>query len=162
MCGAGHDLEELALQVRVQGLHGVGQPVEQGEALHGYENGVGGPALEQGWKKPEFFLNKKTSPVGFLVFLVFFSFFLFFFGFFYIFAQKREFLGFFSFKNTFRCIETLNYLITLTNVPLSPNICIVYVLFVHLKSVSKRNVCTIFIKNKKNQENPKNTLSGFF
>jgi hypothetical protein len=31
------------------------------------------------------------------------------FGFFYIFAQKREFFGVFSFKNTFRCIQTLNY-----------------------------------------------------
>jgi hypothetical protein len=30
------------------------------------------------------------------------------FWFFYIFAQKREFLGLFSFKNTFRCIQTLN------------------------------------------------------
>jgi hypothetical protein len=28
---------------------------------------------------------------------------------FFIFAQKREFLGFFSFKNTFKCIQTLNY-----------------------------------------------------
>ncbi len=36
--------------------------------------------------------------------------------FFFIFAQKRELLGFFSFKNTFRCIQTLNYnQITLTN-----------------------------------------------
>ncbi len=30
-------------------------------------------------------------------------------GFFYIFVKKREFLGFFSFKNTFRCTQTLNY-----------------------------------------------------
>ncbi len=51
-------------------------------------------------------------------------FFCFFFGFFWVFrflgffgvflvlfyiAQNREFLGFFSFKNTFRCIQTLNY-----------------------------------------------------
>ncbi len=46
--------------------------------------------------------------LGFLRFFGFFVFFCFF-WFFYIFAQKREFLGFFSFKNTFRCIQTLNY-----------------------------------------------------
>ncbi len=44
----------------------------------------------QGWKKP--------SPVGFFCFL-----------FFYIFAQKREFFGFFQFQEYFRCIQTLNY-----------------------------------------------------
>jgi hypothetical protein len=42
---------------------------------------------------------------------------------------------------------------------------IVYVLFVHKKSVSKRKVCIIFIK-KKNLKNPKKTkkpiLMGFF
>jgi hypothetical protein len=47
-------------------------------------------ATRQGWKKTR--VKKKTSPVVF----------------FYIFAQKREFLGFSSFKNTFRCIQTLN------------------------------------------------------
>ncbi len=58
--------------------------------------------LHQGWKKPGFL--KKNSPVGFFGF--FFCFFFGFFGFFiYIFAQKREFLGFFSFKNTFMCIQ---------------------------------------------------------
>jgi hypothetical protein len=31
------------------------------------------------------------------------------FGFSSIFAQKREFLGFFSLKNTLWCIQTLNY-----------------------------------------------------
>jgi hypothetical protein len=46
--------------------------------------------LLSGLEKPEF--RKKPSTVVF-----------------YIFAQKREFLGFFSFKNTFRCIQTLNY-----------------------------------------------------
>ncbi len=61
---------------------------------------------KQGWKKPGFFF--KTQPSGFFGFL-FFSVF----GFFYIFAQKREFLGFFCFKNIFRCIQTLN-MITLT------------------------------------------------
>jgi hypothetical protein len=45
------------------------------------------------------FLIKKTRPVGFFVFLGF-LFFLFF-GFFYIFAQKREFLGFFKFQEYF-------------------------------------------------------------
>jgi uncharacterized membrane protein YfcA len=44
---------------------------------------------------------------------------------------------------------------------------IVYVLFVHKKSVSKRKVCIIFIKNKKFKKNPKKTflvvfLGGFF
>jgi hypothetical protein len=45
---------------------------------------------------------EKTQPSGF--FWVFF--FLFFLG---CFIQKREFLDFFSFKNTFRCFQTLNY-----------------------------------------------------
>ncbi len=58
--------------------------------------------IETGLKKTGF--KKKTSPVGFL----FLQDFWFFFGFLYIFAQKREFQGFFSFKNTFRCIQTLN------------------------------------------------------
>jgi hypothetical protein len=46
---------------------------------------------------------KKNQPsVFFWVFWVFL-------GFSYIFAQKRDFLGFFfSFMNTFRCIQTLN------------------------------------------------------
>jgi hypothetical protein len=48
---------------------------------------------------------KKNQPSVFLVFLGFWIFFCFF----YIFAQKIEFLRFFSFKNTFRCIQTLNY-----------------------------------------------------
>jgi uncharacterized membrane protein YfcA len=44
---------------------------------------------------------------------------------------------------------------------------IVYVLFVHKKSVSKRKVCIIFIKNKKFKKNQKKTflvgfLGGFF
>ncbi len=40
---------------------------------------------------------------------------------------------------------------------------IVYVLFVHKKSVSKRKVCIIFIKNKKNYKKPKKKhFSGFF
>jgi hypothetical protein len=43
---------------------------------------------------------------------------------------------------------------------------IVYVLFVHKKSVSKRKVCIIFIKNKKNKKIKKNILvvflGGFF
>jgi hypothetical protein len=43
-------------------------------------------------------VKKKTSPVGFVE--VFFCFFL------YIFAQKREFLGFFQFQEYF---QTLNY-----------------------------------------------------
>jgi hypothetical protein len=39
---------------------------------------------------------------------------------------------------------------------------IVYVLFVHKKSVSKRKVCIIFIKNlKKNKKTKKNIFSGF-
>jgi hypothetical protein len=62
-------------------------------------------AFRQGWKKPGFL--KKNQPSGFFFFgflwffCVFFCFFgvfgvfLGFLGFFYIFAQKREFLGFF-------------------------------------------------------------------
>jgi hypothetical protein len=54
-------------------------------------------------------VKKKKQPSGFFwVFWLFLGF-LGLFGFFYIFAQKREFLGFFSVKNTFRCIQTLNY-----------------------------------------------------
>ncbi len=58
---------------------------------------------------------KKTSPVFFFGFFCFFGFFgfyfyffgsLFFFFFWVFFTQKREFLGVFSFKNTFRCIQT--------------------------------------------------------
>jgi hypothetical protein len=71
-------------------------------------------------KNPGFFYEKKTSPVFFCFFLVFvfcffvFLFFLFFLVFWFfcvfcIYAQKREFSGFFSFKNTLRCIQTLNY-----------------------------------------------------
>jgi hypothetical protein len=49
-----------------------------------------------GWKKP-WFLKKKPQPI--LCFL-----------FYYIYLHKREILGFFSsFKNTFRCIQNLNY-----------------------------------------------------
>ncbi len=68
------------------------------------------PALlrEAGLEKTR--VLKKTSPVGFFGFLGFFFFFWFFgffgffkvFGFFfYIFAQKREFLGFFQFQEYF-------------------------------------------------------------
>ncbi len=39
---------------------------------------------------------------------------------------------------------------------------IVYVLFVHKKSVSKRKVCIIFIKNKKFKKTKKNIFSSFF
>jgi hypothetical protein len=39
---------------------------------------------------------------------------------------------------------------------------IVYVLFVHKKSVSKRKVCISFIKNKKFKKNPKNPFLWFF
>jgi uncharacterized membrane protein YfcA len=38
---------------------------------------------------------------------------------------------------------------------------IVYVLFVHKKSVSKRKVCIIFIKNSKFKKPPKTFLVGF-
>ncbi len=60
--------------------------------------------LEAGLEKTRVFI-KKPSPVGFLGLLVFFC------WFFFIFAQKREFLGFFQFQEygTFRCIQTLNY-----------------------------------------------------
>jgi hypothetical protein len=39
---------------------------------------------------------------------------------------------------------------------------IVYVLFVHKKSVSKRKVCIMLIKNKKIKKTQKDILSGFF
>jgi hypothetical protein len=57
--------------------------------------------IKAGLEKTRF--KKKNSPVGFFGFFGFFRFF------FYIFAEKRCVLGFFSFKNTFRCILTLNY-----------------------------------------------------
>jgi hypothetical protein len=54
---------------------------------------------QAGLEKTRVFL-KKTSPVGFLGF----------FGFFGVFLPRREgFRVFFSFKNTFSCIQTLNY-----------------------------------------------------
>jgi hypothetical protein len=63
-------------------------------------------------KKPGFLKKSSAQWVFFLFFFVVFlgfRVFFVFFVFFYIFAQKREFLGFFSFKNTFRCMQTLNY-----------------------------------------------------
>jgi hypothetical protein len=60
----------------------------------------------QGWKNPVKKNKKKQAQWIFLGFLVFWGFFW---VFFHIFAQKREFLGFSSFKNTFTCIQTLNY-----------------------------------------------------
>ncbi len=42
------------------------------------------------------------------------------------------------------------------------NILIVYVLFVHKKSVSKRKICIIFIKNEKLKKNPKNPKTHIF
>jgi hypothetical protein len=56
-------------------------------------------------KNPGFF--KKTQPSGFFwVFLGFLGFF----GFFWVFWPRREgFSVFFSFTNTFRCIQTINY-----------------------------------------------------
>jgi hypothetical protein len=74
---------------------------------YGHLTGEQPSALGRVWKKTLGF-KKKTSPVGFLLFLGFFGFFVFF-WFFNIFAHKREFLGFFSFKNTFRCSQTFNY-----------------------------------------------------
>jgi hypothetical protein len=69
---------------------------------HGYY-GPPPPAGRVG-KNPVFY-KKITSPVGFLGFLVYIWVFWFIFGFFgffiYIFAQKREFLGFFQFKEYF-------------------------------------------------------------
>ncbi len=63
----------------------------------------------QGWKNPGFFF--KPSPVGFFVFFLCFFGFL---GFFWVFlgffcSDERVFRVFFSFTNTFRCIQTLNY-----------------------------------------------------
>ncbi len=57
------------------------------------------PPPQQDWKKPGF---KKNRLVGFFVgFFGFFGFFWVFLSFFYIFAQKREFLGFFQFQEYF-------------------------------------------------------------
>jgi hypothetical protein len=66
----------------------------------------------QDWKKTRVFKQKPAQ--------WFFLFFLFFWGFFgflvflYICPEERVFRFFFSFKNTFRCIQTL-IIITLTN-----------------------------------------------
>ncbi len=88
-----HDGEKLDIVPLEQGHHlleSAGQPHRHLGAL-----------LVVGLEKPGFFF-KKNSPVGFLVFwgffLVLFGLFRVFpvFWFFYIFAQKREFLGFFS------------------------------------------------------------------
>ncbi len=62
-----------------------------------------GKGLAQGWKKPRF---KKNQPSGFF-FGFFWVFFLVFQGFLYL--PRREFLEFFRFKNTLRCIQILNY-----------------------------------------------------
>jgi hypothetical protein len=66
-----------------------------------------------GLEKTRVFLKRKPAQWFFCFFLVFLGFFFWGGGFFviflYIFAQKREFLGFFSVKNTFRCIQTFNY-----------------------------------------------------
>ncbi len=58
--------------------------------------------INQGWKKPGFFLKTPAQWV-FLGFLGFFGFF----GFFC--PDERVFRVFFSFTNTFGCIQTLNY-----------------------------------------------------
>ncbi len=63
-------------------------------------------------KNPGFF--KKTQPSGFFGFFWFFWGFLGFLGFFWVFLvffcpDERVFRFFFSFTNTFRCIQTLNY-----------------------------------------------------
>ncbi len=65
---------------------------------------------QAGLEKTRVFVYKKTSLVGY------FGLFWFFCGFFGdFFTQKREFLGFFSFKNTFRCIQISKIIITLTD-----------------------------------------------
>jgi hypothetical protein len=62
----------------------------------------------QGWKKHGF--KKKPAQWFFWVIWGFFGFFVFFlFLFLYICPEERVFRVFFSFKNTFRCIQTLNY-----------------------------------------------------
>ncbi len=74
--------------------------------------GSGKNLFRTGLEKTRVFF-KKPSPVGFLFFFGFFRVFwgfLGFFGFFWVFLPRREgFRVFFSFKNTFRCIQTLNY-----------------------------------------------------
>jgi hypothetical protein len=108
---------------------GAGQDPAGGAEHHGAPE-HGHAAQGRLGKNPFFFKKTRFSGffyfIFFLFFWVFLGFFFGFFGFFYIFAQKGEFLGFFSFKNTFRCIQTLNYnhSYVLLIKTLSPNICI--------------------------------------
>ena len=68
-----------------------------------------GGRVRSGLEKTRVFL-KKTSPVGFFGFFGVFVGFLGFFGFFWVFLPGQEgFRVFFSFTNTFECIQTLNY-----------------------------------------------------
>ncbi len=67
-----------------------------GEALREYEGNAICSSFCQGWKKPGFFFKNPAQ----WVFLVFFGFFC---------PDERVFTVFFSFTNTFRCIQTLNY-----------------------------------------------------
>ncbi len=81
----------------------VGIPVQVDDGGEGLEGGRLHPGLEK-----TRFLLKNTQPSGFFgVFLGFIG--CLGFLFFYIFIQKRVFKGFFSFKNTYRCIQALNY-----------------------------------------------------
>jgi hypothetical protein len=75
---------------------GGGGPNSGGVRVGGEQGGKAAVSLDVGLEKTRVFLiKKKTAHWLFCVFWVF-----------YIFAQKREFYGFFSFKKTFRCIQT--------------------------------------------------------
>jgi hypothetical protein len=66
--------------------------LERGHLGEYLATGLAAHHLRWGWKKPGF-KKKKTAQWFFWGFMVLF-------WFFYIITQKREFLGFFSFKNT--------------------------------------------------------------
>jgi hypothetical protein len=73
--------------------------------LSAYKTHKGAPCLfvhpnRQGWKKPGL---KKKNPAQWVFLGFFLGFFL------YICPEERVFIVFFSFKNTFWCIRTLNY-----------------------------------------------------
>ncbi len=103
----GYDLEDEAC-APTAGRRGTGSPPLQVRLApagpsRAAPQGCSAGSCSQGWKKPVFY-KKKPSPVVFFRFFGFLGFFWIFWGFFrffYIFAQKREFLGFFHFQEYF-------------------------------------------------------------
>jgi hypothetical protein len=96
-----HSLRDKAVGEEAVQEGAVAQAQEEACLATGQAVFAGQGGLNPGLEKTRVFYIKKTSPV-FFFFLLFSEFF----GFFYIFAQKREFIGFSSFKNPFRCIQT--------------------------------------------------------